>query len=452
MSKNAFEDEIDVLKYQREKINSLDKGYSEMANELDKFEKQVQEFIKSQNIDEVKIQKFITNNKVEQSLVGKIESKPEKNFDDLINEAHQSGYSDVDLYEIATIEEINETNQLLNRYYSEFTDQYKLDKYDYAISGIIGTIAALIDYFLVTNVEGKKVMPGKLKSGVEKFWNNLLSEEKIRNLEEKYKVTYDISSNTSKISQEILGLCPLYHRFQSLGHDPIIGFIFGVTDLVKGQLTAIDGNGRLIIQSVKGAETKSLIEAIITVFGHFLSDVGTKSKTGKILSVPAPLTPLLQLIQTGSIEYNGQKFTVADLSKKMYYDGYNFNHFIGMSIPVFLIEILTRLSFVIKEIFFSKRDVYIKNNPKLTIMLCIANGILFGENLGKLAITKNPFSINYVSWIATAKYGFKTLKWISYDREIQKVAYAQEYIDTSWKYLKMSADELDRKTPVYYID
>ncbi|GIM34112.1 hypothetical protein PAGU1678_33790, partial [Paraclostridium bifermentans subsp. muricolitidis] len=24
-----------------------------------------------------------------------------------------------------------------------------------------------------------------------------------------------MSSNTSKISQEVLGLCPLYHRFQS---------------------------------------------------------------------------------------------------------------------------------------------------------------------------------------------------------------------------------------------
>ena len=38
----------------------------------------------------------------------------------------------------------------------------------------------------------------------------------------------------------------------------------------------------------------------------------------------------------------------------MYYDGYNFNHFIGMSIPVFLVEILTRLSFVIKEMFLKK--------------------------------------------------------------------------------------------------
>lgn len=452
MSKKAFKEEIDVLKYQREKINSLDKGYSKMNNDIDEFEKQVQEFIKNQNIDKSKITKFISNSKIEKFELEKVESKTHKNFDDLVNQAHQSGYSDVDLYEIATRKEISEANHLLSRYYSEFTDQYKLDKYDYAISGIIGTIAALMDYFLVTKVEGKKVVSGKLKSGVEDFWNKLLSEEKIKELEEKYKVTYDISSNTSKISQEILGLCPLYHRFQSLGHDPIIGFIFGVADLMKGQLTAIDGNGRLIIQSVKGAETKSLIEAIITVFGHFLSDVGTKSKTGKILSVPAPLTPLLQLIQTGSIEYNGQKFTVADLSKKMYYDGYNFNHFIGMSIPVLLIEILTRLSFVIKETFFSKRDVSIKDNPKLTIMLCIANGILFAENVGKLALTKNPFSINYVSWVATAKYGFKTLKWIAYDREMQKVAYAQEYIDTNWKCLMLSADELDREIPVYYID
>lgn len=452
MTKKAFENETDVLKYQRDKINYLDKSYSKMNNELDEFEKKVQEFIKGQNIDKAKITEFISNNKIEEPKLKKAESKSEKNFDDLINQAHQSGYSDVDLYEIASIKEINEANHLLSRYYSEFTEQYKLDKYDYAISGIIGTMAALMDYFLVTKVGGGKVVPGKLKYGVEDFWNKLLSEKKIKELEEKYKVTYDISSNTSKISQEVLGLCPMYHRFQSLGHDPILGFIFGIADLMKGQLTAIDGGGRLIVQSVQGVGTKSIIESIITVFGHFLSDVGTKSKTGNILSVPAPLTPLLQLIQVGSIEYNGDRFTVADLSKRMYGDGYNFNHFIGMSLPVLLIEILTRLSFVIKEMFFSKNNVSIKGNPKLTIMLCIANGILFAENAGKLAITKNPFSINYVSWIATAKYGFKTLKWLAYDREIGKIEYAQEYIDTNWKYLMMSAKESDRNIPVYYID
>ncbi|WP_066503218.1 hypothetical protein [Abyssisolibacter fermentans] len=452
MGKKVFQNEIDVLKYQREKINSLDNSYSQMNNELDELEKRVQEFINNQNTDKSVITEFIENNRIEKLEWQKVKKRPQKRFEDLINESHDSGYSNVAINEVATKKEINEANYLLSKYNSEFTDQYKLDKYDYAISGIIGTIAALIDYFLVTKTVGKKVVPGKLKSGVETFWNKLLSGEKIKELEEKYKVTYDISSNTSKISQEVLGLCPLYHRFQSLGHDPILGFIFGIADLMKGQLTAIDGNGRLIVQSVQGAETKSFIESIITVFGHFLSDVGTKSKTGKILSVPAPLTPLLQLIQVGSIEYNGNKYTVADLSKKMYYDGYNFNHFIGMSVPVLLIEILMRLSFVIKEMFFSKRDVSLRGNPKLTIMLCIANGILFAENAGKFVITKNPFSINYVSWISTVKYGFKTLKWLVHDREIGKIEHAQEYIDTNWKYLSLSANELDRDASVYYID
>ncbi|MBQ6631928.1 MAG: hypothetical protein IJH55_07475, partial [Romboutsia sp.] len=280
----------------------------------------------------------------------------------------------------------------------------------------------------------------------------ILSQEKIKSLEELNKVTYDVSSNTSKISQEVLGLCPLYHRFQSLGHDPILGFVFGVSDLMRGNLTAIDSNGRLIIQSVSRAQTKSFIEAIITVFGHFLSDVGTKSKTGKILSVPAPLTPLLQLIQVGSIEYKGQKLTVGDLAKKMYYDGYNFNHFIGMSVPVFLIEVLIRLYFVIKKMFYKSSEISIKNNPKLDVMLCISNGILSAENTGKIAITKNPFSINYVSWISTAKYGLKTLKWIIYDRELGKVEYAQKNIDTNWEYLLESVERIDINTNIYYIE
>lgn len=213
-----------------------------------------------------------------------------------------------------------------------------------------------------------------------------------------------------------------------------------------------NGSGRMIIQEVTGSKTKGLIDSIITVFGHFLSDVGTKSKKGKILSVPAPLTPLLQLVQTGSIKYSVKKYTVADLSKRMYYDGYNFNHFIGMSLPVLLIDILVRLSFVLKEMFFTETNISIRKNPKLTVMLCIANGILFAENMGKFKITGNPFSINYVSWIATANYGFKTLKWITYDKKLGEISHAQEYIDTNWKYLMLSSKELDKELSVYDID
>lgn len=452
MRNNDFQNELDVLKYQRNKINNLNDSYYNLNNELGELESRLRDFMKSNTVDISNLNSngLMYEQIVEMDSLNRKEIK-ERNFETLLKDAHQEGYIDVDITDIATKEEIEEANTLLRGYYSEFSKQYELDKYDYAISGIIGTLAALMDYFLVTKVSGKNVTSGRLKSSSENFWNTILSEEKIKKLEEKYKVTYDISSNTSKISQEVLGLCPLYHRFQSLGHDPIIGFVFGVSDLMKGQLTAIDGKGRLIIQAVSGAETQGFIESIITVFGHFLSDVGTKSKTGKILSVPAPFTPLLQLVQIGSIEYNGRSYTVADLSKKMYYDGYNFNHFIGMSLPVVMLEILTRLSFVLKENFFLKKDIQMRNNPKLNIMLCIANGILFAENVGKLAITKNPFAINYVSWISTANYGFKTLKWIVYDKEEGKINHAQEYINVNWKYLEQSSNNMNQNVDIYCI-
>ncbi len=46
-------------------------------------------------------------------------------------------------------------NSILKSYYSEYTNQYKLDKYDYVISGIIGSMATLMDYFLVIKSTGE---------------------------------------------------------------------------------------------------------------------------------------------------------------------------------------------------------------------------------------------------------------------------------------------------------
>ncbi len=336
---------------------------------------------------------------------------------------------------------MKEANGLLRSYYKEYTKQYDLDAVDYAIGGIVGTIAALIDLMFVTSVSGNIVTPGKLKSGVEALWEKLLPNETIASLEEKFKVSYDVSLNTSKISQKVLGLCPLYHRIMSLGHDPLLGLIFGIKDLMSGSLTAIDGAGRMIVQKVAGQGKKNIFEAIINLFGHFLSDVATQSASGKILSVPAPLTPLLQLVQAGSVEYNGKKLTVAELSKQMFYDGYNFNHFAGMSVPVFIIEVLTRISFFVKEKLYLKKDIPIKDNPKLQAMLFLGNGILFFENVGKLVVTKNPMAINYVSWIATAKYGYSTLKWLAYDRQIGKMDNAQKHMDELWEELVQSAEE-----------
>lgn len=85
-------------------------------------------------------------------------------------------------------------------------------------------------------------------------------------------------------------------------------------------------------------------------------------------------------------------------------------------------------------------------------MRCISNGVLFAENAGKLIVTKNPFAINYPAWISMANYGFKTLKWCSYDKEIGKISHAASYINADWKYLEISARNLDSSVETYILE
>ncbi len=457
MTEKAFQKEIDVLAHQRSSVDKLNQDYADLDASISDLEAQVEKYRLAQEIDDSSLENLSADqagkDPCSRGVFQNSAAQGSDSFDDLLKKAHRAGFADSILADIATQEEIDETVRLLNSYYSEYSGQYTLDQEDYAVAGIIGVMAALMDYFLVTVTSGSSVTSGSLKTGVENFWNKMLSPEKIKDLEKKYKVTYDISRNTSAVSQEILGLCPLYHRYQSLGHDPILGFVFGTADLMKGTAMIIDGSGRLVIQSVSGTEGISFVEAVITVFGHFLSDVGKKSPGGKILSVPAPLMPLLQLIQAGSISYNGKNYNIGDLSKKMYGDGYNFNHFVGMSIPVALIEILTKLTFTIREVFIKGNSFEsVKNNPKLTVMLCIASGVLFAENAGKLIITKNPFAINYPAWISMANYGFRTLKWFSYDKGKGEIAHAQSYIDANWKYLEISAESMSSPSEIFIIE
>lgn len=412
-----------VLKKQKDDLDTLNTDLKQnlmvQANDIDNSTSLLNDLGYSCEIDSI-----------EKDLTVVVNNTPilVNSWEKVLDDANKLYSDNVILEDIFTDEEIESNSNYMMLLRNEFYELNKLDKWDFAVAGITGTIAALLDYFLVTkvNLKSGEVAPGSLKSGVEKLWDKVLPQDKVTQLEKKFKVPFDISTNTSKISQEVLGLNPKTHRFQSLGHDPLLGFIFGVKDLLKGELTALDGNGRFIIQNVNGAQTTNFINAVITEFGHLLSDVNANSKTGMKLSIPAPFTPLLQMLQFGSIKYNENTYSVADLSKKMYYDGFNFNHFLGMSIPVLVIHIIIQLYATLRNIF---SDSYIKNKHKTDIMIFTANSILCAENIGKLVITKNPFAINYISWADTARYSIKVMKYVMIDYKIEQLAYVQKIID-----------------------
>lgn len=329
---------------------------------------------------------------------------------EILAEAQLATPENISINDLLDSSEIQEVFKRHTQLENQFRKLNALIPDDYMIAGIAGVLGGLIDIFLVqvpahASFMGKKASKGGVLSNwVKDQFGQILPDDKIRQLEANFKVPFD-ASHSGGLNKPIFGLNPRTHRFQTLGHDPLLAWIFGVRDILSGGLTAIDKNGKLIYQNtqapfMQGKELFTRIfQAIRPVGGHLLSDVNTKS------GIPAPLMPLLQFIQVGSIGEKG--YTVGEISQQMYRSGYDFRHFLAGMIPVLLIEVIVRIVYFAREIHQGaslKEAVPIGNHAKLHNILFLAHGVAAGMNAGKVIVTKNPLSISGAQWLAFFKY------------------------------------------------
>lgn len=244
------------------------------------------------------------------------------------------------------------------------------------------------------------------------------------------KVPYDAQDNRNT-AVRVEGLSAYYHRLLSLGHDPLLGLVFGTSDILAGKMTTIDKAGRVVSQSMEcytGRKEVDVFVALAKQILHFKSDVTTS------MGLPAPLMGLFNLMQFGSIGEYEQ--TVAEIAQGMYFEGYDFIHFCSMSVPVAIVEVVVRLCYAFKRM---KEGVPLKDaiplstsrdkNPKLSTMLFTAHCAATAVNAGKVAFTKNPMAINYPQWIAFGKYSYQQLKWAALTKSAQRDAYVRRTVE-----------------------
>lgn len=221
------------------------------------------------------------------------------------------------------------------------------------------------------------------------------------------------------------GLSAYYHRLLELGHDPVLGFVFGVADILNGTMTTIDKNGKIVCQVMENyADRKEsdIFLALAKQIIHFKSDVTTS------MGLPAPFMSLFNLLQFGEIGDYDQ--TIAEIVQGMYFEGYDFIHFCSMSVPVMLVEVITRVGYALKRLGEShsiKESIPASLNrekhPKLASMLFIAHSVATAANAGKVYFSQNPMAINYPQWIAFAKYSYLQLKWVLIEKPEMRIAY-----------------------------
>lgn len=364
-------------------------------------------------------------------------------WNELLAAARQEQPTAVRIEDLLTAVDIGKVDARIHQAREAVLEPYRLDVYDVAIAGLAGVLGSIVDIVLVQSPPGISRLGqpanagGPLNTWVRDLMQKSMPEDLRRQFEASCKVPYDASINTG-LGTPIPGLTPSSHRLHSLGHDPLLGFIFGVADILRGTFTAIGTDGRLVCQFTQPERmVASLYEAIARQFGHLLSDMNTSA------GLPAPFMGLAQLFQGGSLTKHG--YSVAELSSLMYRKGYDFRHFLATTIPVLIIEIVVRVGFFARQLLRGKslkEAIPTNGQPRLQTMLLIAHGTASGINAGKIILTRNPMGVNLAQWGAFAQYLLPELKLRLIDLPKRSNQAVQHLIDSNWLDLNTHLEQI----------
>jgi hypothetical protein len=286
-----------------------------------------------------------------------------------------------------------------------------LDLIDASIAGLAAMLGGVIDVLLVQ----VPAHPGFLGSTPHNggWLSNIVSErvgelfppETIRSLERSYPVPFDPSTSRG-LEFPVSGLGPTTHRFQSPGHDPLLGWVIGTSDVIRNTFTAFDKSGQLIIQpALKGPVIdtglnlfENLLSGMSQVFGHLQSDVATP------LGIPAPLMTLAPLLQMGSI--GPREYTIGEVARQMYRSGYDFRHFLAGSVSTIIVEIIVRGAWVVRRLNEGRtisEILPLASAPRLQKTLLAAHAGAAAINSGKI-LFQGPLGLNWGQWLAVTRY------------------------------------------------
>lgn len=375
-------------------------------------------------------------------------------WNEILEEADKFVVGECEIESIFTEEELQQNKEAIRLMNEEFNQIHHLDKVDVAIGALAGMVGAAVDILMVgipeKTPEGLKA--GPLSNYIRDYFDRKFPEEEMQKLanSKESKVPFDAQDNRHTTIR-VEGLSAYYHRLLQLGHDPVLGFVFGVADILTGRMTTIDKTGKVVSQVMENyADRKEteIFRALAKQIAHFKSDVTTS------MGLPAPFMSMFNLLQFGNIGEYDQ--TIAEIVQGMYYEGYDFIHFCSMSVPAMLVEVIVRIGYAFKRInegHTIKDSIPVALNrekhPKLATMLFLGHSAATAVNAGKVAFTENPMAINYAQWIAFTKYSYFQLKWAIIERPAMKDAYV---IGKIYEELKEVFDEVDNTFEEYTRD
>lgn len=245
------------------------------------------------------------------------------------------------------------------------------------------------------------------------------------------KVPYDVVSPK-------LGLTPNVHRLASLGHDPLLGLVFGVGDILSGTCTFIDKSGAWRVINVPGHEGSSnVLEAMVKVVVHGFSDVFTER------GLPPPFLAPFQLVGAKSgftLRKGSDPVPVRDVVRYMYSNGYDLRHFVTMKISPAIADVILCAYHGVRARADGSEpgEAGIPDGLKREQMQALTHGALASANILKTALYGwNPMAINLAQFVTLAKRMLSLMK-LAAERD----RLLGRRLDDGWKALLADAEGL----------
>lgn len=356
---------------------------------------------------------------------------PEVELSAIFREAESRYPEALGVQAILSIEDQKELEERLDRQIDNFNVRYGLDLWDYAIAASCGLFAGMLDWLYVkappgpTKKKWNEEVDGVFNRVVQKALNKLLPPE----LSRKLSVACPIGAPDTSIWRDLVGapakaLNPENHRLRSLAHDPVLGLIFGVLDMLNGTCTVVENGAISSFRTTKSPVEGNVFQLLGRMLGHLLSDVNAPSPNGnRGMGLPAPFMGLLSMfkgIPVGNSNFGRE-------IEGMYVKGYDFRQFVVTSVPMAIMEVLLRAFYTVKQTKLHDAPfgetlldtMPFRMNPRFRMILAMAYGTSSAVNAGKVYISKDLLNLSYASWMGLAWNGFHSLKWALLDKHLK---------------------------------
>ena len=423
---NDKQRDLKAIKRLQESAADLEIQHSEIAEDIHGVKERLRSLV---SIDPASAS-FAESSRVHREAMAARSQALEADVEELYREAETAYLGRMTPDDLLTETDRKATNAQVIRHVDEFNSRFGLDQWDYAIAGSCGLFAAMLDLLCVSaplkpTITWTTKVDGVFNRIVQDAFNAALPPD----LSAKLAAANKIGSADAITFAHLLGappgtLNPMNHRLRSLSHDPVLGILFGVADVMRGTCTVVRNNEIKVFRGKHGPAATGVVNALARMLGHLASDVNAPSSTGnRGMGLPAPFMGILRM-------FNGIPVSESELGKQvefMYVNGYDFRQFAAASIPALIMEALMRACYAAKQVKLTDeplgqvlvQTVPTRMNPRFRTMLAIGYGSMASVNAGRIYVTKNVMNLNYAAWMGLVWNGFHALKWAMLDKHLQ---------------------------------